>query len=95
MNKLKKEFYELKAKFAELGGVAIVLEELKEMAESHNFPDPFRMDLLVGCFVNEIEKLQIDNEVLKGCIQTGLKPDELKGAYLALKQMKAKGKSTI
>jgi hypothetical protein len=32
MNKLKKEFYELKAKFAELGGVAIVLEELKEIS---------------------------------------------------------------
>ena len=38
------------------------LDELRHMIETNCFPNPFRIDLFVGCIVREFEKLQIDNK---------------------------------
>jgi len=74
------------------------IDELIDLCSRKNIDDnnDVSKDLIEVslCFANEIKKLQIDNAFLKGCIQSGLKPDEAKGAYLALEQMMAKGKIT-
>lgn len=46
------------------------------------------------CLANEIKRNRMVIDVLKASIEQGLKPDEIKGVFLALEQMESKGKVT-
>ncbi len=45
-------------------------------------------------FANEIKRFQETITILRASIESGLTPDEVKGVFLALEQMRAKGNAT-